>query len=101
MGSTGAGGTRAYRYDLDGNRVYKSDPARTLTYAFDRTDQPINETNGTSTAFVDDAYGNLTKKAEDDLSQTTLAYDAADRLTGVTPAAGSAATFSFDALGRK
>ncbi len=100
MGSTGAGGTRAYRYDLDGNRVYKSDPARTLTYAFDRTDQPINETNGTSTAFVDDAYGNLTKKAEDDLSQTTLAYDAADRLTGVTPAAGSAATFSFDALGR-
>ncbi len=100
LGSSGAGGTRAYRYDLDGNRVYKSDPARTLTYTFDRTDEQINETNGTSTAFVYDTYGNLTKKAEDDLSQTTLAYDVANRLTGLTPATGSAATFTFDALAR-
>ncbi len=77
-------------------RAIPPGPSRTRS-----TDRPADQRDhGTSTAFVDDAYGNLTKKAEDDLSQTTLAYDAADRLTGVTPAAGSAATFSFDALGR-
>ncbi len=29
-------------YDRDGNRINKDDPVRTFTYAFDRTDQPIN-----------------------------------------------------------
>jgi len=32
--------------------------------------------------------------------QTTYAYDLADRLTGITPATGSAVTLAFDALGR-
>jgi RHS repeat-associated protein len=99
-GSTGAGGTRSYRYDLDGNRVYKSDPTRTVTYVFDRTDQLVSETNGTMTNAVYDAFGNQTKKPEDDLTQTTLAYDAANRLTTITPSMGSAATFTFDALSR-
>ena len=71
-GSSGSGGSRTYRYDLDGNRVYKADPTRTLSYTFDRTDEPINETNGSTTAFVWDAFGNLVKKAEDDLTQTTI-----------------------------
>jgi RHS repeat-associated protein len=95
-----AGGTRAYRYDLDGDRVYKSDPTRTVSYVFDRTDQLVSETNGTTTNAVYDAFGNQTKKPEDDLSQTTLAYDAANRLTSVSPSTGSAATFTFDALSR-
>jgi len=84
-----AGGTRSYRYDLDGSRVYKSDPTRTDTYVFDRTDQLVTETNGTTNA-VYDAFGNQAKKPEDDLSQTTLADDAANRLTTVSPATGSA-----------
>ena len=99
-GSTGAGGTRSYRYDLDGNRVYRSDPTRTTSYVFDRTDQLVSETNGTTTNAGYDAFGSQTTKPEDDLSATTLAYDAAGRLTGVSPSSGTAATFTFDALSR-
>jgi RHS repeat-associated protein len=42
----------------------------------------------------------MTAKAESSSTVTAFAYDAADRLTAITPASGNAATFTLDALGR-
>jgi YD repeat-containing protein len=44
--------------------------------------------------------GNLTQTATSLASQTAYAYDLGDRLTGITPALGSSASFSLDVAGR-
>ena len=90
-----------YKYDLDSNRVTKTQGGVTWTYTYDRTDELVSEsTGGTPVSYAYDPYGNLTSKAENDLSATTYAYDLSGTLTGVTPAGGPAATYTFDALGR-
>ena len=53
-----------------------------------------------STALNYDHYGNLTQAGTSVGSLTTYTYDLGDRLTGITPPTGSAASFTFDALGR-
>jgi RHS repeat-associated protein len=100
-GSSGLAVSKAYRYDLDGNRVYASEGlAATTTYTFDRTDMLVAQDDGTVTAFTYDAFGNMTRKATGGTATTDMAYDAADRLVSVTPSSGPAATFTLDALGR-
>ena len=94
-------GSSTYTYDLDSNRTAVTALGVATTFAYDRTDELVKETiSGTNTSFVYDAYGNLTKSATSSSTQTTNAYDLGDRLTSITPASGSSATFTLDALGR-
>ncbi len=100
-GSSGLSTSKSYQYDLDGNRTVKVEGATTTSYTYDRTDQLLGQSTG-SLSFVYDAFGNMTSKAETLLTVTSFAYDAANRLTTITPAAGAGttATFTFDALDR-
>jgi YD repeat-containing protein len=67
--------SRSYTYDRDGNRVGKVETLdgtlKSWTYAFDRTDQLIEQVSGASTtALVYDAFGNLLRKADNDGTET-------------------------------
>src|SRR4029077_18308135 len=72
----------------------------TTNYVYDRTDELVSQNNGVGTAFVYDAFGNMTKKAESISNQTTFVYDTANRLTASPPVVGNSASFTCDALGR-
>jgi RHS repeat-associated protein len=100
-GSTGLTATHAYTFDLDGNRLTRVDGGTTTTFTYDRTDEIMNQTiSGTTKTFAYDAFGNLTTSADAASVLTTSAYDEANRLTSISPAGGTAATFSLDGLGR-
>ena len=55
---------------------------------------------GNASAQSSAANGTTTAGGPAPVKTTTYAYDLADRLTGITPQTGSAATFRLDALGR-
>ena len=99
-GSSGLEVTKSYTYDLDGNRTTKVEDDVTTSYTFDRTDMLVAQYNGVAKSFTYDPYGNMTTKAESASTQTVMAYDAANRLTAITPASGTSASFTLDALGR-
>ena len=100
-GSSGLTKTYSYTYDLDGDRLTRSDGVISTSFTYDRTSQLSTQTiGGTQKSFVYDTYGNLTTAADDQSALTNYAYDKASRLTGITPATGSAATFTIDALDR-
>jgi RHS repeat-associated protein len=105
IGSTGlARGNIEYEYDLDSNRLSKAYGSTAWTYEYDRTDQLVSEnTGGTPVGYGYDAFGSMTAKVAENgqtLTTTTYQYDTGGRLEAITPASGSGATFSFDALGR-
>ena len=103
-GSTGlAGDTRAYEYDLDGNRTKRTENSTVTDFTYDLADQLINQTIGATTRVTDfDRYGNLLKAADATSADTSYAYDEASRLTKVSPPGGAATeiTFTLDALDR-
>ncbi|MEZ6132743.1 MAG: CARDB domain-containing protein [Planctomycetaceae bacterium] len=71
-----------FEYDSDGNltrRVYPDSTEATFTY---------------------DSHGNRLT-ATDDLGTTTFAYDAADRVTGITYPGGRSLSYTYDAGGRR
>jgi RHS repeat-associated protein len=96
-----AAGNLDYTYDQDGNRLTKAVNAVTAaTFHYDRTDELIDQVTTPTTTFAYDRFGNMTKRAEADDHQTTLAYDVGNRMLSMTPFSGNDATFTFDALGR-
>jgi RHS repeat-associated protein len=98
-GVTSAAGT--YEYDLDGNRTKRVEGGITTTYTYDRADQLYQQTIGaTVRTFDHDRYGNLTTGYDKTSAGTSYTRDAAGRLTGITPPAGGAITFTLDALDR-
>jgi RHS repeat-associated protein len=102
-GSTGlTSGSRSYTYDLDANRLTRLEAAVTTTFTYDRSDELINQViRGTTKTFAFDPWGNQTSAADANSLLTTYAYDEAGRLTTITPPAGSAARFTFDAIDRQ
>ena len=99
--SSGLATSLGYAYDRDGNRTSVAAGSSTTSYTYDRSDAAISRTDaGTTTSFTYDPFGNLTGSATAVNQVTTYTYDLGDRLTGITPPAGSAASFGFDALGR-
>ena len=98
-----ASGTRSYTYDLDGNRLTKTEGGVTFTSAYDRADELLSviKTGGSTQTFGYDAYGNMTADAETAAAVTAMTYDLDDHLTAID-ATGTAndATFTIDALGR-
>jgi RHS repeat-associated protein len=96
--------TITYSYDRDSNRLSVNDSGVSTLYVYDATDQLYSETAGGYTGYARfDPYGNMTVNPETGSTATTAyTYDAADRLTAITPppALAGAATFTFDALGR-
>jgi RHS repeat-associated protein len=101
-GSSGlAAGSTSYQYDLDGNRTRRVEAGVTTDYLYDRVDQLQQQTIGVTTHSFDyDRYGNLTSSWDAANAQTTYGHDAASRLTGITPPAGGAVSFTIDALDR-
>ncbi len=102
LGSSGlAAGSTSYEYDHDGNRTKQVEGGITTTYTYDTADQLKDQTIGgvTKTSSFD-RYGNLLQSADKNSALTTYAYDAASRLTTITPPAGGAITFTLDPLDR-
>jgi len=100
-GSTGLSKTYAYAYDLDGNRLTRTDGSTTTTFTTDFTDELTGQTiGGTNKNYTYDSFGNLTGAADASSNTVAYTYDEASRLTGITPQTGSAATLTVDALDR-
>ena len=103
-GSTGlASGDRSYTYDLDGNRLTRTEGSTTYTAAYDRTGAITTvgkSGQGTPLQAVYDAFGNLLANPETGLAAPTFAYDAANRLTRIDAGGANDTTFGFDAAGR-
>jgi RHS repeat-associated protein len=99
---SGLASARSYQYDLDGNRTRKVEGATTIDYAYDRTDELINQTiSGTGTAFSYDAYGDQTQAANSVSAVTTSTFDTASHLTAINaPGTTADVALSLDALGR-
>ena len=102
-GSSGlASDSRAYTYDLDGNRLTETVNGTTKTSTFDRADQLVNVSGGGGpTAYAYDKYGNMTANAESVSSATAMTYDLGDHLATID-GSGTAndAKFTLDAVGR-
>jgi RHS repeat-associated protein len=93
--------TRSYTYDLDGNRTQKVEDGTTIDYEYDRADQLAKQTiGGVDKVTSFDQYGNLLQAADNANAYTTYAFDEANRLTSISPAGGTAATFTLDPLDR-
>jgi RHS repeat-associated protein len=101
IGETGLGANRAYGYDLDGNRTTTTEAGVTRTTRFDRTDQPIDQSQASvwTTAFLSNNYGDLKIAPTVSGGTSTYAYDTAGR-TKTIATAGSTASLLPDALGR-
>jgi RHS repeat-associated protein len=99
-GSTGLATASAYTYDLDGNRLTATDGPTTTTYRYDRADQLIDATAGTTAAFAYDPYGDLTTSRDAALGATTYTYDGVGHLATIVPPAGPTIALHTDALGR-
>jgi RHS repeat-associated protein len=103
--STGlGGGARSYTYDLDSNRLTKTEGGTTSNATYDATGalkQVWQTGQGLPQFATHDAFGNLLANPETGLASPTFSYDAANRLTAID-AAGSTndTSFGFDALGR-
>jgi RHS repeat-associated protein len=111
--------SESYGYDSDGNVTSQSTggqlAASSATFKYDKADQLSSETaNGTTTTFGYDGDGNLTTdgnvsntyNAQDQLmsstdgsATTTYSYTLNGELASVSPASGSAQSYSFDAYG--
>jgi RHS repeat-associated protein len=99
-GSTGLAINRSYAYDLDGNRTSRVEGSTTTVFTYDRTDETVNQTIGTTKTYTYDTYGNLTTSADNANALTTYAYDEASRLTTINPPSSGQITFAIDALDR-
>ncbi|HEY9472104.1 MAG TPA: RHS repeat-associated core domain-containing protein, partial [Propionibacteriaceae bacterium] len=103
--STGlVSGARSYTYDLDSNRLTKTEGGTTSNATYDATGalkQVWQTGQGLPQFATHDAFGNLLANPETGLAAPTFSYDAANRLTAID-AAGSTndTSFGFDALGR-
>ena len=99
--STLSSATRSYTYDLNGNRTRKVEGGTTIDYTYAATDQLIKQTIGVVDKISQfDRYGNLLQAADNANVYTSYAYDEASRLTSISPAGGTAATFTIDPLDR-
>jgi RHS repeat-associated protein len=104
-GSSGLSGlTRSYTYDLDGNRLTKTENGTTTyTATFEATDQArtIIKTGGSPLTFGYDQYGNLTSDVTDGVAAIGYGYDIAGRLLSIdAPGTTNDASFAIDAAGR-
>jgi RHS repeat-associated protein len=103
-GSTLGSSTKAYTYDVSGNRLTAVDGGVTSSFTYDRADEIIKDNYAsTDHAFTYDAYGNLTAESISNggsAATTSYVYDLADRMTKITQADSSVLGFTFDALGR-
>ena len=97
----GLTGVACYGYDRNGNRTTKQVNAATTTYTYHPTDEIETQTiSGTIKTFTYNLYGSQTTAFDAANATTTSAYDTAERLLTVTPPAGGAASYGYDALGR-
>ncbi len=95
--STGlASGTRSYTYDLDGNRLTKTEGGVTFTSVYDRADELVSviKTGGSTQNFSYDAFGNMTGNAETAVAVTSSTYDVDNQLTAID-ATGTANKATF------
>jgi RHS repeat-associated protein len=90
--------SRAYQYDLDGNRASRTNNGVTTTFTYDRTDEAINQ-NG-SPLFTYDRFGNVTRAPDVSGATSSYGFDEANRLTGITPPTGGAVSITIDPLDR-
>jgi RHS repeat-associated protein len=99
-----AAGLTGYTYDLDSNRLAKTEAGTTYNATYDATGalkQVWQAGQGLPQLATYDAFGNLLADPETGLAAPTFAYDAANRLTAIDAAgATNDTTFGFDALGR-
>jgi YD repeat-containing protein len=102
-GSSLSGGpTQSYAYDANSNRTSWDDGSTTTTYDYNATDElTAQHTTGSDRYYTYDTYGNLTSSAVVLGGTTAYTYDEANHLASITPPAGSASSFSVDALGRQ
>jgi len=102
--STGlASGAHQYSYDLDSNRLSKTDGADSFVAVYDRTDEltSVSKNGGFAVTASEDTYGNLLADPEAGTTAgvITYAYDLADRTISMTTS-GTLTTLTLDALGR-
>ena len=94
----------SYGYDAVGNRTSLTSGGAT-TYAYNNLDQLTSAATGNqTTTYTYDGRGNLSGTSSGNGAHATTAsysYDAADRLTGATLSSGFAATYGYDADGRR
>ena len=86
-----------FAYDPVGNRLSMTVDGATTSYTFNGLDQLLTA-GGTSSTY--DVRGNLTQVSEG-ADVTTYAWDARDRLMGVSLPAGSPIAYTYDADGRR
>lgn len=82
--SGGPAGSTSYTYDPVGNRATRVRSSVTTTYAYDRADRI---SSAGSVSYTVDANGNQTARGSD-----SLAYDQANRLTGINYSSPSTPT---------
>ena len=86
-----------FTYDPASNRLSQTVNGTTTTYTYNNLDQMLTAGSG---QYQYDGRGNLVQ-VTDGANVTHYSYDAADRLTGVTLADGTAVTNVYDADGRR
>ena len=92
-----------YSYDAQGNpTVVVNRRGQMAAYTYDSRGLLTRKqlADGTEVDYSYDAHGNLTS-ATNSQGMTTLAYDAADRLTQITYPSGRSLQYSYDAGGRR
>jgi YD repeat-containing protein len=100
--SLSGGPTQSYAYDANSNRTSWDDGTNSTTYDYNATDElTAQHTTGSDRYYTYDTYGNLTSSAVVLGGTTAYTYDEANHLASITPPAGSASSFSVDALGRQ
>lgn len=86
-----------YTYDAKGNRKSVTTPGGATTYSYDANDRlaALADPGARSTSFMYDAEGNRTDTELANGITSTYAYDALNRLTNVTHAAGPTTLRSY------
>ncbi|HWB32942.1 MAG TPA: RHS repeat-associated core domain-containing protein [Acidobacteriaceae bacterium] len=105
---TGASGTTTYSYDSADRLTSKAAPAGTLSYTYDAAGNVASiassNTNGASMSYTWDALNRLSTVVDNRLpigsNTTTYTYDAASNLVTVTYPNGLQSTLSYDAVNR-
>jgi YD repeat-containing protein len=96
--------TNGYSYDKGGNRLswYNSVSGGTVSYSYNKLDQIITTTLGsTVTSYSYDGRGNL-KTLFDGTNTTSYNYNAADELVqAVLPGSAGNTSYTYDADGRR
>jgi RHS repeat-associated protein len=101
--ASGLAQSRAWTYDLNGNRKTAVTDSSTDTFTYDRTDQllTVKRDAGSDVGFTYDAFGNVTTNAESISAVTTMTYDAASRLATIDASGTTNDTaFTYDGLAR-